>query len=362
MSVLLLLLFSGACYARESVHSTILRMELMQQIAGIPIEAQTRRVSRWIEDRHSVRARCAQGFFSGLSDLRCVMGLRTLANALNLGKIPRLPEFLAVEIGDEWRGLVINARVAKVTIPYRAAEWAVTFFISSELTSPEYAKRIQLLHQMEDLREEIESLSGKEVEIDEALNNTDALSGLYGLKLYLKSTGQPLNGPSEVIVISNGFRLPYEDGMKLKEDISSRAHIRKLDAYFANPSRLGYGTPGSWPYTFFRERDLLAPAIEELKKVLKAEEVICSPAGLTLRDCRLSMQRLTNVLRLPTLRLPKIERIIFTTPEEMPVAADSFLDSKSNKTVLLVRSDFGLAPLLRIFNLLGWETLPGDEK
>jgi len=192
-------------------------------------------------------------------------------------------------------------------------------------------------------------MSGKEIDIDGQLDNIQASAGLYLLKLYLQKIKAQAQGAAEVLVISNSFRLPYEDGLKLKEDLNLNASLNEMQRYMESKERIGY--PEGWPNTFFRQRERLEKSIQDFKTEHRIEMVACSPAAdLPQMVCRMGLERLSQVLRLPYLHLPKIDRLGITSSDEMPVAADSFRDPKDGKTVLLVRSDFGIAPLFRFFN------------
>lgn len=335
----------------------MLRLELMQLLTGAGVETQVRRIPSWIEQQFHFRPRCRDRIFASLTELQCLVGIRALTSALISGSIPRPDEAIQLEVGEHWQAIATLERFAKIQFPYTASEMEISRFIKREISSAAYAQRLRMVHHIEDLRQIVERKAGKEIEIDNALNNLEAAAGLQALDLYLNARGSPLDGPSEIISISNGFRLPFELGLKLQEDINAKGSLADFRNFFARPERNGFGREEAWPNTFFREREKLENTMHEIGMKHSIESIACSPAAaLSQTACRLGLERLSKVLSWPVLHLPKIDRLGIVSGDEMEASADFFKDPKTNSMILLVRSDFAIGPLMRYFKYLGWES------
>jgi len=333
--------------------SSVRHVEMLNILSDASVENQLHRLPHWLEQQFNYRPQCDDSFVRGVSLLKCLSGMRALSTALINGQLPTPPEPLTVVVGPQWHKMQPEQRVAKVSIPYTAEEREIVGFLNREIHRPAYAERLRLLTQIEDLRVNLEGQAGKEIEISDQLTNLQAAAGLYGLELYLRKSGAKLDGPSEVITISDAFRLPYEDELKIKEDIRANASLADMQTYLSQANRQGYGD-GRWPKSFFEEREALNGEMKAFADSQNLNRVMCSPSSaLSQHNCRLTLKRLGKALTLGV-KTAKLDTLIIMGSDEIPQAADYFLEPKERKNILLVRSGFGLAPLMRQFNDWGW--------
>jgi hypothetical protein len=84
-------------------------------------------------------------------------------------------------------------------------------------------------------------------------------------------------------------------------------------------------------------------------------EVECSAIG-SLRQavCYEALKRLMGLLQRSRIHLPKLDLLVVMGSSEMSVVADHYVDAGSNKSILLIRSDFSLSQLARFFYKQGW--------
>lgn len=341
-------------------------IELLQLVAGASVSEQLRRLPKWLATNFNARPECRQFLNWGVSDRKCLIGMRKLAKGFIFESVTRPPEMMVIRLSrpDEWKRLDTDSSRPTLDVPYDADASRIHRFIAAELLRPEYRQRLGYLNQIDALKGRLEEQTGAIFEIEDRISNLNAVAGLYNLTLLAQENPALFQGRSDVIKISDHFQLPYEERLKLKEDVDAQADLGRLREYLSDVQRRSRPTMDDphWPDRFFVVRQQLSDVTKQVSLQTGVPEVVCSDVGgLRQADCLVAIARIRQFALREEIPFPKIDLIAVVDRYSMVDPTDFYVDGR--RTVLLVRSDITPRDFWQFLRGHQWlQISSGDEK
>ncbi|MBX3022123.1 MAG: hypothetical protein KF799_10655 [Bdellovibrionales bacterium] len=312
------------------------------------------RLSELIRTDYGYHVGCDDSFWTGLSDLQCIDGLRSFARALYNGSITRLEgresSLLQIHLvqGDlpqihygEWN--------AMVQLPYIFTPVRMYEFVMPILLNPSFHRLATGVEHFEAYKENIHLNTGLIMEFDPSLSIGQRWHSLRQLEILMRQSPATFDRATEVLRVGADFEELSESGMKLRESIPARADWKEIKAFL------------DWSAAEANDTGTLADIQSERRQVAELQETLlarievpiqCSPfATLNSKKCRQGLQRLSEFIRRhPDIKI-RARGILIVAPGESP---SRWYESKEDPHIIKIRTDFGFASLDSFGQTKGW--------
>lgn len=342
-------------------------MEEDQTLAGQTVDQQLSTMNRWFEGLYGYDLRCEDGWFSQLSSVRCLMGMRAFAKAAYEDRIPKYPvtsdHALIVTISKahvytrvRWAGAQPN-----LSVPFDATPEQIGTFIRGELGSEGFARPMQLLTVIDSMKNQFTKKTGMDVAFDLAVDLDQWYRGVYLLSLLAENEPRVFKDLADVeaIEISNYNRGPYDKHLEFTDGIDASASYENLRSYFLNADRRRSSSR-------IQRLKQVRIDIEVLKRIVARElgvnHVYCSRLkDLTMDQCQQALERLAKTPKeAGPYRVPA-DVLVIATEEEVGDQWDYYLDAQSGSQMMLLAEDFSASDFVDFVKKQGWLELSKNQ-
>ncbi len=329
----------------------ILLVELMQILAGAPVEDQLRRLPKWVEEKFHYALECDRNWVWGTSDNQCLQGMLRFTRAVIEEESPTPNEKIRVRIMTKgWGRMDVEQVHPRISLPYRAPRSEIASFLKEELSKPDYRQRLEFLEEIGDMLDALKDKTGVEFEVDDSVTNVHAVAALYKLQLLAEENAAMFKAKAEVIRLGTNFEFPFEQNLRLKETIDVEAPLSQIRFFFASPRRfLGEAD------ALFARRGLVDKLRTDLASTGTFGQVVCSPLGvMTYNACEVMIRRMQQLIDRKQITFPRADILVIAAINEVPVSVDYFQDPPTGKTLMMVRTGTKIPALIRQFGSKNW--------
>lgn len=342
-------------------------MEEDQTLAGQTVDQQLATMNRWFEGLYGYNLRCQDGWFSGLSGVRCLMGMRAFAKAAYENRIPKYPvtsdRSLIVTISKTHVYSPVRWEGAQPTlsVPFDATPEQIGTFVRGELGDEGFVRPMQLLTVIDSMKNQFTKKTGLDVAFDSAVGLDQWYRGMYLLSLLGQNEPQIFKNIADVeaIEISNSNRGPYDKHLEFTDGVDASASYENLRSYFLNAGRRKTSSR-------IQRLKQVRIDIEVLKRIVARElsvnHVYCSRLrDLTMDQCQQALERLAETPKeAGPYRVPA-DVLVIATEEEVGDQWDYYLDAQSGSQMILLAENFSASDFLGFIKKQGWLELSKNQ-
>lgn len=349
---------AGSDFARD-----LMLMEEMNISANLTTEDQLPALATWINQRFGYEMSCDRGLLSGLTGIKCLIGLRKFARAVALETEPKPAIPLRVKIASSWAPMPGDGSAIEISVPFNADQNDLRTFLHSQLATPAFRSEIRVRGQIADAESAFENRFGVKIKYDGRLSSIDALNGLLRASAIDPSV---LKGQVEAIEIGQSSLPLHERKFLLTATLAFGAGPHAMEQALRQAQAGKWVlTDEQWPMTA-QEFIALRTNVNELRKKLQqkglAKSIICSDrSGLTLRQCYGGLRKLELLSTRPGFSPQNADLMVVGDRTEFKKDVGTDYNEQERKTAVLIRQDVRMPELYEYAQSNGWYKQGGEN-